>query len=218
MSLDHAQEMPSGKKNCENLKLALKGDQMDASHIKKNLDLLNQEITKVGGDIARLGISLDDLKYIDKKLTAKAPIFGAEFPVQEAVALKEILEQAESRTEEQSQDNPEIALSGGETSPEYTLQNEITKINSAVDELNHWLEIFSGDLNSGGSTWSQVDRGLARHLKQLNDLKGSELVAKGKIPEKVEDKLIEALGRVRQLKIRHDRLQQPPTFPSQSAA
>lgn len=218
MKPDHGQEVPSGRENCENLKLALKGDQMDASHIKINLDLLNKEITKVGGDIARLGISLADLKYIDQKLTAKAPIFGAEFPVQEAVALKEILEQAESRTEKQPQDNPETALSGGELSPELTLRGEIVKINSAVEELDHWLEIFSGDLNSGGSTWSQVDRGLTRHLNQLNNLKGSELMAKGKIPEKDEDRLIEALGRVRQLKTRHDRLQQPPTYPSQSAA
>ncbi len=98
MNPDKRGEMPSGKQNCENLKLALKGEEMDSdhiNHIKVNLDLLNKEITRVKGDIAKLGISLDDLKYIDRKLTTKATNLGADFPAEQVGAFQEILKQAE---------------------------------------------------------------------------------------------------------------------------
>ncbi|MCX6779829.1 MAG: hypothetical protein NT034_01460 [Candidatus Magasanikbacteria bacterium] len=208
-------QAPNAQENVENLKMALKGEEMDAGHIKVNLDLLNQEIANVGGDITRLGLKLDDLKYLDQKLTSKAGNFGVEFPVQQVESLQSIIEQAESQ-ETQKPQEAEDTLSGGELSPELNLKSEIAKIDDTVQSFEHWLEIFNGMLNNGGSVWQQVDRGLTRNLEQLNKLKGSELVAKGKIPEKTEDKLIEALNRVRQLKNRHDRLQQPPAY-SQAA-
>ncbi len=205
-------EMPSGKQNCENLKMALKGAELDANHIQKNLELLNQEITRVGGDIARLGISVEDLTYIDQKLTSKAQLFGNEFPAQQAEQLHSLIEQAEAREVEKPVKMAETALSGGELSPEQTVKSEVAKINSAIDAFNHWLQIFSGDLNSGGPIWQQVDRGLNRNLEELNRLRSSELIAKGKIPEATEDLLFATVDRVRQLKSRHDRLQQPPTY------
>ncbi|MBI5221287.1 MAG: hypothetical protein HY979_00580 [Candidatus Magasanikbacteria bacterium] len=205
-------EMPSGRENCENLKMALKGTELDANHIKINLDLLNQEITKVGGDIARLGISVEDLTYIDQKLTSKAQLFGTEFPAQQAEQLHSLIEQAEAKENEKPVKEAETALSGGEYSPEVTLQGEISKINSAVAYFNHWLTIYSGNLNTGGSTWVHVDKELTHQLNNLNKLKGSELIAKGKIPEKTEDALLNTLDDVRKMKIRHHRLQQPPNY------
>lgn len=201
-------EAPSARENCENLKMALKGDKMDATHIKINLDLLNQEIARVGGDFSRLGVSLDDLKYIEQKLITKTAYFGAEFSVPQVEKLQGLIKEAETAHEQEP--NTDDSLSGGEKSPELSIQTETAKINDAIKEFGHWLEIFSGDLHTGGSIWQQVHRGLSRHLEQLNKLKNSELVAAGKISEATEDRLIEALGRVRDLKRRHDRLEQPP--------
>lgn len=136
---------------------------------------------------------------------------------QRVIDILETIQEAEKNATEKQPAEPEQALSGGELSPELSIKGEIAKIDSAVKEFEHWLEIFNGDLNSGGSTWNQIDRGLTRHLGQLNKLRASDLIAKGKIPEATEDRLIETVGRVRQLKTRHDRLQQPPTGYAQAA-
>lgn len=136
---------------------------------------------------------------------------------QRVIDILEAIQEAEKNISEKQPTKSEQVLSGGELSPELSIKGEIAKIDSAVKEFEHWLEIFNGDLNSGGSTWDQIDRGLTRHLAQLNKLRTSDLIAKGKIPEATEDRLIEAVGRVRQLKTRHDRLQQPPTGFAQAA-
>lgn len=135
---------------------------------------------------------------------------------QRVMEILEAIQNAEKDTAEKPPAESEQSLSGGELSPELNIRGEIAKIDSAVQEFKHWLEIFNGDLNSGGSTWDQIDRGLTHHLNQLNKLRSSELIAKGKIPEKTEDSLFATVDNVRRLKQRHDRLQ-PPTQYAQAA-
>jgi hypothetical protein len=196
---------PNAAENVSNLKEALRGQTPDAAHIKSNLELLLQEANKVGGDIARLGIKAEDLQYIDDKFTAKAPLFGAEFPAELVVQLHELVKQTEQVEAQAETKKPElIVIEGG--AQEINRQSERNRVESAVAAFYQWKEIFSDqDLSDTGSMWTQIDRGLTNHLNQLKKVKGLDAVAKGQLPTDVEDHFLDTLRYVQELKTWHDK-------------
>jgi len=202
---------PNALQTVENLKSALKGEEMDAAHIQTNLELLLQESNRVGGDIARLGVSVQDLQYIDSKLTTKASNFGTEFPAELAQSLHELLEKS-TETEQTHTEEPSGEIVG-HISPELKSQSEQSKIESTVAAFYQWKEIFTdADLSSTGAIWSKIDHGLSRHLDELKGLKGLEAITKGQLPDDVEDHFLDTLRYAQELKTWHDQLQSPTQY------
>lgn len=203
MAIDRMQ-MPNGQESVENIKFGLLEDKVDSNFIKANLDSLNSEITRVNGDLARLGIKLDDLKHIYQKLDGKRAKFGSDFPTTQIEALTKIIEQNESvRTEQESQNNNSEAV----YTPETIKLNEQATIRSTMDAYSTWRRIIPDDLLSNtGNKWNDMNRQITDHLNKLKALKGLEIVQKGKMPEKDEDELIAVIDNAQQLKNWHDKL------------
>jgi len=203
MAIDKLQ-MPNGQESVENIKFGLLEDNIDANFIKSNLDALNNEITKVNGDLSRLGIKLDDLKHIHQKMDGKRAKFGADFPISQMETLGKTIEQTEA-----IQSEKEASNSNSETgfSPEVVAQSDRSKISSTVDAYGAWRKFYTdSDLSDRGPKWKKINQQITDHLTKLKELKGLEIIQKGKLPENEEDHLIATIDNAQQLKNWHDSL------------
>ncbi len=205
MAIDKA-AMPNGQASVENIKFALVDEKIDTNFVKVNLDSLNDEITRVGGDISRLGIKLDDLKHIHQKLDGKRGKFGDKFPVAQIEALTQIIEQAEASKAEKEAQNDNVET-GSEFSPETVAKSDRSKIDSTIDAYITWRNLYTdSDLLSTGPLGVSINRQITDHLNKLKGLKGLEIVQKAKLPNDSEDQMIATIDNAQQLKNWHDKI------------
>ncbi len=129
----------------ENLVKEIKAAKNAGNKDRASDDQTESEITP--GDLSRVGISLDSLRYIEQKLLAKQSQFGDNFPLEQAKALTEMVRQIENYTDiwtNQRATKKDIELWMNQS---ITPGSGVPKLTSSIDQTpERWTRLGQGVL------------------------------------------------------------------------
>ncbi len=204
--IDSRGNVPVSAKSIENIKFGLMDSKIDAIHLANNLDNLITDIESVSGNVAQLGITVDQLKHVYGKIVGRKGVLREEFPAAQMDTLGRIIEQAEAINAEKESES-----TGTETesaySPETVAKSDQSKIDSAVDAYVAWRKFYTdSDLMNTGKIGISINKQITEHLNTLKALKGLESVQKGTLPDAAEDQMIATIDNAQQLKKWHDNI------------